>query len=81
MKNPESRRVFLPGDKAPERGQVFRNPDLAHALTLVANEGEAAYYKGEIAKAILRTSLMTLSYTALYGWLGWFTWRRWRADR
>jgi gamma-glutamyltranspeptidase/glutathione hydrolase len=56
MKNPESRRVFLPGDKAPERGQVFRNPDLAHALTLVANEGEAAYYKGEIAKAIVKTS-------------------------
>ena len=56
MNNPESRRVFLPGDKAPERGQVFRNPDLAHALTLVANEGEAAYYKGEIAKAILKTS-------------------------
>jgi gamma-glutamyltranspeptidase / glutathione hydrolase len=56
MKNPESRRVFLPGDKVPERWQVFRNPDLAHALTLIANEGEAAYYKGEIAKAILKTS-------------------------
>jgi gamma-glutamyltranspeptidase/glutathione hydrolase len=56
MKNGESRRVFLPGDKAPERGQVFRNPDLAHALALVASEGEAAYYKGEIAKAILKTS-------------------------
>lgn len=56
MKDPESRRVFLPGDKAPERGQVFRNPDVAHALTLVADEGETAYYKGEIAKAILKTS-------------------------
>src|SRR5215469_7024103 len=55
-KNPESRRVFLPEDEVPERGQVFRNPDVAHALTLVANEGEAAYYKGEIAKAILKTS-------------------------
>jgi len=56
MTNAESRRVFLPGDKVPEAGQVFRNPDLAHALTLVASEGEAAYYKGEIAKAILKTS-------------------------
>jgi gamma-glutamyltranspeptidase/glutathione hydrolase len=56
MKNPESRRVFLPGDKAPERGEMFHNTDVAHALTLVANEGEAAYYKGEIAKAILKTS-------------------------
>jgi gamma-glutamyltranspeptidase / glutathione hydrolase len=54
--NPESRRVFLPGDEAPGRGQIFRNPDVAHALTLVAHEGEAAYYKGEIARAILKTS-------------------------
>jgi gamma-glutamyltranspeptidase/glutathione hydrolase len=56
MKNPESRRVFLPGDKVPEIGQVFRNPDIAHALTLIANEGEAAFYKGAIAQAILKTS-------------------------
>ena len=55
-KNPESARVFLPGGKAPERWQVFKNPDVAHALTLVADQGEAAYYKGEIAKAILKTS-------------------------
>jgi gamma-glutamyltranspeptidase/glutathione hydrolase len=55
-KNAESGRVFLPGDKAPERGQMFRNPEVGQALTLVANEGESAYYKGEIAKAILKTS-------------------------
>lgn len=54
--NPESRRVFLPGDKTPATGDVFRNPDLAHALTLIANEGESAFYKGAIAQAILRTS-------------------------
>jgi len=54
--NPESTRVFLPGGKAPETGQLFSNPDVAHALTLVANEGEAAFYKGAIAKAILKTS-------------------------
>jgi len=56
MQNPESRRVYLPGDKAPERGQVFRNPEIAHALTLIANQGESAFYKGDIAKAILKTS-------------------------
>jgi gamma-glutamyltranspeptidase / glutathione hydrolase len=55
-KNAETQRVFLPGDKAPERWQMFRDPDVAHALTLVADEGEAAFYKGEIAKAILKTS-------------------------
>jgi gamma-glutamyltranspeptidase/glutathione hydrolase len=56
MTNPESRRVFLPGDKAPERGELFRNPDVARALTLIANQGETAFYKGEIAQAILKTS-------------------------
>ncbi len=52
----ESRRVFLPGDKPPEVGQVFSNPDLAKALKLVAQDGPNAFYKGEIARAILSTS-------------------------
>ena len=56
LTNPESRRVFLPGGKVPETGQMFRNPDVARALTLVANQGETAFYRGEIAKAILKTS-------------------------
>jgi gamma-glutamyltranspeptidase / glutathione hydrolase len=56
QKNAESTRVFLPGGKTPETGEVFRNPDVAHALTLVADQGEAAFYKGEIAQAILKTS-------------------------
>ena len=56
MKNPESQRVFLPGGKVPETGQIFRNPDIAHALTLIAKEGESAFYKGAIAQAILKTS-------------------------
>lgn len=56
LTNAESRRVFLPGDKVPETGEIFRNPEVAHALTLVANQGEAAFYKGDIAKAILKTS-------------------------
>jgi gamma-glutamyltranspeptidase / glutathione hydrolase len=54
--DPESKRVYLPGGKAPALGQIFRNPDLAHALTLIATEGEAAFYKGAIADAILKTS-------------------------
>jgi gamma-glutamyltranspeptidase/glutathione hydrolase len=56
LTNPESTRVFLPGGKAPETGEMFRNPDVAHALTLVAEQGEAVFYRGEIAKAILKTS-------------------------
>jgi gamma-glutamyltranspeptidase/glutathione hydrolase len=53
---PESQRVYLPGGKAPAIGQLFRNPDLAHALTIIAGQGEAGFYKGDIAQAILKTS-------------------------
>src|SRR5215472_13560721 len=53
--DPESRRVFLSAGKPPALGQVFRNPDLAKALRLIANEGPAAFYKGGIAQAILAT--------------------------
>jgi gamma-glutamyltranspeptidase / glutathione hydrolase len=56
MQYPESRRVYLPGGKAPAIGQIFRNPDLAGTLTILAKEGEAAFYKGDIAQAILKTS-------------------------
>jgi gamma-glutamyltranspeptidase/glutathione hydrolase len=54
-KDPESARVYLPGGKAPAVGEIFRNPDLAKALRLIAEQGANAYYKGDIAKAILAT--------------------------
>ena len=54
--NEESARVFLPAGRAPETGQLFRNPAMAHALRLVAEKGPDAFYKGEIAAAILTTS-------------------------
>jgi gamma-glutamyltranspeptidase / glutathione hydrolase len=54
--DPESARVYLPGGHPPEVGEIFRNPDLAKALRLVAESGANAYYKGDIARAILRTS-------------------------
>src|SRR5258708_8203607 len=52
----EGRRVYLPGGKPPEVGQLFENHDLAKALRLVATNGADAFYKGEIARAILTTS-------------------------
>ena len=54
--NPESARVFLPGGKAPAVGQLFRNPDMGKAFRLIAEKGPSAFYKGEIAQAILKTS-------------------------
>ena len=52
----ESVRVFLPGGKPPQQGDLFRNPEIAHALRLIAEQGRDAIYKGDIAAAILKTS-------------------------
>ncbi|HEY2035239.1 MAG TPA: gamma-glutamyltransferase family protein [Rhizomicrobium sp.] len=40
------------GGHTPAEGEIFKNPDLAHTLTLIANGGRDAYYKGPIAKTI-----------------------------
>src|SRR5208282_547524 len=54
--NDESARVFLPDGKPPVTGQLFKNPDMARAFRLVAEKGPDAFYKGEIADAIIKTS-------------------------
>ena len=49
-------RIFLRGGHAPKIGEVFRDPEMAAALKLIATQGPAAFYKGAIAQAILKTS-------------------------
>jgi len=44
--------TFLPNGKAPEPGDVFRNPKLAATLETLAKGGRDAFYRGAIAKAI-----------------------------
>jgi gamma-glutamyltranspeptidase/glutathione hydrolase len=51
-----ARQVYLVKGDAPAVGEVFRNPQLAGALELIAKEGEDAFYRGAIAQAILATS-------------------------
>ncbi|MCX6591832.1 MAG: gamma-glutamyltransferase [Acidobacteria bacterium] len=52
-----ARRVFLNAQgRAPQPGEVFKNPELAKAYSILADGGAAAYYKGPIAQAILATS-------------------------
>ena len=51
-----ARRIFLPQGQPPKVGELFRNPELASALELIAREGGQAFYRGAIAQAILRTS-------------------------
>jgi gamma-glutamyltranspeptidase/glutathione hydrolase len=40
------------GGHTPAEGEIFKNPDLAHTLSLVAAGGRDAFYKGEIAHTI-----------------------------
>ena len=44
--------TFLPGGKAPAKGEMFSNPRLAKTLRRIAEGGRDAFYKGEIAKEI-----------------------------
>ena len=53
---PEAERVFLPGGKVPEVGEMFSNPDLGKTLRLIAEQGRDAFYRGEIAQSIVSTS-------------------------
>ncbi len=51
-----SARVYLPAGRAVRAGEIFRNPELAASLRLVADDGPRAFYEGPIAAAIVKTS-------------------------
>ena len=44
--------VFMPGGKAPNKGDIFKNPALANIFKLILKEGRDAFYKGSIAREI-----------------------------
>jgi gamma-glutamyltranspeptidase/glutathione hydrolase len=46
-------RVFAPGGRAPRAGERWRNPDAARTLRLIADTGADAFYRGEIAAAVV----------------------------
>ncbi len=46
------KQTFMPGGHAPGKGEVFHNRALARTLTLIAEQGRDAFYKGDIAKRI-----------------------------
>jgi gamma-glutamyltranspeptidase / glutathione hydrolase len=51
----EAAKLYLPNDRPPKTGEIFRNPDLAWSLEQIAEHGRDGYYKGEIAKRVLET--------------------------
>jgi gamma-glutamyltranspeptidase/glutathione hydrolase len=52
-KDEAATKLYLPGDRAPRVGDVFKNPELAASLSEIAERGKGAFYKGEISKKIL----------------------------
>jgi gamma-glutamyltranspeptidase/glutathione hydrolase len=48
--------VFLPGGQPPREGEIFKNPGLARAYQALIEGGRDAYYRGEIARAIVELS-------------------------
>jgi len=52
-RDPVTRGLFLPGGRAPEIGERFRQPLLAATLRAIAKKGADAFYQGEIAADIV----------------------------
>ena len=49
---PGFRETFMPGGRAPVKGEIFRNPMLADTLEKIAVDGRDSFYRGEIARKI-----------------------------
>ncbi len=49
---PGFKETFMPGGRAPRKGEVFKNPALAKTLEKIARRGRDVFYKGDIAKTI-----------------------------
>ena len=53
---PSSSHTYLLDGKAPQAGDVHRQPNLAQTFRILAAEGRDAFYKGEIAQRIVKFS-------------------------
>ncbi len=51
--DPDSIHTWYINGQQPKAGQIFRNPELAKAFRLLQAQGRDAFYKGDIAKAIV----------------------------
>lgn len=49
---PNIKEVYMPGGKAPSKGEIFRNPLLANTLEKIVKGGRNEFYRGSIARDI-----------------------------
>ncbi len=61
---PDSAATYLPGGRAPRKGEVFRNPNLARVYEAIGNEGRDVFYEGAIADRIVAFSEANEGYFA-----------------
>ncbi len=64
-KYPDSAKTYLIDGRAPEIGEIFRNPYLAKTYRLLAAEGRDAFYRGAIAKSMVEFSKAQGGYFSL----------------
>ena len=50
----EGGQQLLINGRAPRAGELFKNPNLARTMRLLAEKGKAGYYQGEVADAIIQ---------------------------
>ncbi len=46
--------TYAPAGRAPAKGEIFKNPDLANTYTSLAQKGRDVFYRGEIAETMDR---------------------------
>jgi gamma-glutamyltranspeptidase / glutathione hydrolase len=56
VQHPNTAKTYLVSGHAPRVGEIFRNPDLAKSLRLIAEQGRDGFYKGPTAQALLELS-------------------------
>jgi len=54
-KYPATSAIFLPGDKPPAAFSLFKQQDLAHTLTRLAESGRDGFYRGDIADKLVQS--------------------------
>ena len=47
---PNFSEVWIKNGKMPQKGEIFKNPQLANTLRIIAEKGRAGFYEGEIAQ-------------------------------
>ncbi|WP_045114149.1 gamma-glutamyltransferase [Microscilla marina] len=51
---PNIKETYTINGKAPQKGQIFKNPALANTYRIIAKKGRDGFYKGKVARTIAR---------------------------